>query len=93
MNFKLTQKAEAPTYQACNVSAIQGPGDGIQGRGGHGRGGQGRPDARAQGIVPQEEVDKVTTVEAWWYSPDEHAKFTPAKKQKYFQLKKARKIP
>ncbi len=28
----------------------------------------------------------MTTVEARYYSPDEYAKFTPAKKQKHFQL-------
>jgi hypothetical protein len=28
----------------------------------------------------------VTTVKAWYYSPEEYAKFTPAKKQKHFQL-------
>ncbi len=96
VNFKCTQKAEAPTYQARNVSAVQGCRGGRQGCGRCGRGRRGKPDARAQGIVPQEEVDKVTTVEAWWYSPEEYAKFTPAKKQTHFQLnqlKKAGKIP
>jgi hypothetical protein len=33
----------------------------------------------------------VTTVEACYYSPDEYAKFTPAKKQKHFQLMHAAK--
>ncbi len=28
----------------------------------------------------------MTTIEAHYYSPDEYAKFTPAKKQKHFQL-------
>ncbi len=36
--------------------------------------------------VSQEEIDKVTTIEARYYSPDEYAKFTPAEKQKHFQL-------
>jgi hypothetical protein len=40
---------------------------------------------------PQEEIDKVTTVEARYYSPDEYAKFTPAEKQKHFQLMRAAK--
>jgi hypothetical protein len=31
----------------------------------------------------------VTTVEAWYYSPEDYAKFTPAKKQKHFQLMRA----
>ncbi len=33
VNFKRLQKAEAPTYQACNASALQGCGGGRQGRG------------------------------------------------------------
>jgi hypothetical protein len=33
----------------------------------------------------------VTTVEACYYSPDEYANFTPAKKQKHFQLMRAAK--
>ncbi len=38
----------------------------------------------------------MTTVEAWWYSPEDYAKFTPAKKQKHYQLmqpKKADRTP
>jgi hypothetical protein len=31
------------------------------------------------------------TVEAWYYSPEDYAKFTPAKKQKHFQLMHAAK--
>jgi hypothetical protein len=86
VNFKCTQQAEAPTYQTCNVSAIQGHGGGRQGCGGRGRGRQGGPDACAKGIVPQEEVNKVTTVEARWYSLAEYVKFTPVEKQKHFQF-------
>ncbi len=33
----------------------------------------------------------MTTVEAHYYSADEYAKFTPAKKQKHFQLMRAAK--
>ncbi len=33
----------------------------------------------------------MTTVEACFYSPDEYAKFTPAKEQKHFQLMRAAK--
>jgi hypothetical protein len=33
----------------------------------------------------------VTTVEACYYSPDEYAKFTPAERQKHFQLMRAAK--
>jgi hypothetical protein len=86
VNCKRTQKAEAPTHQAHNFSAFQGCGDGRQGRGIRGRGGRGGSDARLNRIVPQEEVDKVTTVEAKWYPHSEYSKFTPAKKQKHYQL-------
>ncbi len=33
----------------------------------------------------------MTTVEACYYSPDEYARFTPAQKQKHFQLMRAAK--
>ena len=59
--------------------------------GGRGRGGQGGPGGRLSGGVPQEEVDKVSTIEARYYSPEDYAKFTPAKKQKHFQLMRATK--
>ncbi len=91
VNFKRSQKAEALAQQVRNVSALQGCGGGRQGHGGRGRGGRGGPGGRPNGGVPQVEVDKVTTVEAWYYSPDEYAKFTPAKKQKHFQLMPAAK--
>ncbi len=91
VNYKRSQKAETPTHQARNVSALQGRGGGRQGCGGRGRGGRGGLGGRLSGGVPQEEVDKVTTVEAWYYSPEDYAKFTPPKKQKHFQLMQAMK--
>jgi hypothetical protein len=91
VNYKCSQKAEAPTHQARNVSALQGCGGGRQGRGGRGRGGGGRPGSCLSGGIPQEEVDKRSTVEARYYSAEDHAKFTPAKKQKHFQLMRAAK--
>jgi hypothetical protein len=91
VNYKRSQKAEAPTHQACNVFALQGRGGGRQGRGGRGRGGRGGPGGRLSGCVPQEEVDKVSTIEAWYYSPEDYAKFTPAENQKHFQLMRAAK--
>jgi hypothetical protein len=33
----------------------------------------------------------VTTIKAWYYSPEDYAKFTPTKKQKHFQLMRATK--
>jgi hypothetical protein len=91
VNFKRSQKAEAPAMQVCNVSALQGRGGGRQGHGGYGRGGQGGSGGCLNGGVPQEKLDKVMTVEARYYPPDEYAKFTPAKKQKRFQLMRAAK--
>jgi hypothetical protein len=91
INFKRAQKPEAPAYQVRNVSAVQGRGGGRQGRGGRGRGGRGGSGGRPNGGIPQEEIDKVTTVEARYYTADEYAKFTPAEKQKLFQLMRAAK--
>jgi hypothetical protein len=47
VNFKCSPKAEAPTYQARNVFALQGCGGGRQGCEGRGGGGRGGPNARA----------------------------------------------
>ncbi len=33
----------------------------------------------------------MTTVEAWYYLPEDYAKFTPTKKQKHFRLMQAKK--
>jgi hypothetical protein len=92
VNFKRVQKPEAPAQQVRNVSALQGRGGGRQGRGGRGRGGRGGSGGHLNGGIPQEEINKVMTIEARYYSPDhEYAKFTPAKKQKHFQLMRAAK--
>ncbi len=80
VNFKRAQKPEAPAQQVRNVSALQGHRGGRQGREGRGRGGRGGSGGRLNGSIPQEEIDKVTTVEACYYLPGEYAKFTPAKK-------------
>ncbi len=91
VNYKHSQKAETPTHQACNVSALQGRGGGRQGHGGCRRSRRGGLGGCLSGGVPQEEVNKVTTVKAWYYSQEDYAKFTPAKKKKHFQLKRAMK--
>ncbi len=91
IDFKCSQKAEALAQQVCNVSALQGRGGGRQGHGGRGRGGRGGSGGCLNGGIPQEEIDKVTTVEAHYYSQDEYAKSTPAKKQKHYQLMRAAK--
>jgi hypothetical protein len=82
------QKAEAPIHQARNVSALQGHRGGRQGHEGCSRGGRGESDAHLKGIVPQQEVDKLTTVKAKWCPHSEYSKFTPAKKQSDHQLMK-----
>jgi hypothetical protein len=56
-------------------------------------GGCGGPNSRVLGLVPQEEVDKVTTVKNRYYPVSEYNKLTLAKKAKHFQLKNPRKIP
>jgi hypothetical protein len=66
VNYKRSQKAETPIHQASNVSALQGRGGGRQGHGECGRGGLGGHGGHLNGGVPQEEVDKVTTVKAWY---------------------------
>jgi hypothetical protein len=91
VNYKCSEKADTPTHQARNVSPLQGLGGGRQGHGGRGRGGQGGFSGHLNGGVPQMEGNRVTTVMAWYYSPEDHAKFTPAKKQKHFQLMRAMK--
>ena len=68
-------------------------GGGGQGRGGsgHGRGHGG--NSRASGLIPQEEIDKVTDVEAERYPTDVYNSFTPAQKAKHWQLMNPGKTP
>ena len=80
VNFKCSQKPEAPAHQAHNVSAVQGHGGGRQGRGGCSGGRGGGPNARALGLVPQDDFDKVTTVENKYYPMSVYNKSTIAKK-------------
>jgi hypothetical protein len=88
-SFKRTQKNDiAP--QGRTISALnQGRGGGGQGRGGTGRGrGRGRGGMpRSFGLVPQEEIDKVTGIENKIYPDEIYNTFTPAQKAKHWQLK------
>jgi hypothetical protein len=92
-NFKCTQKndiaPQGPTISALN----QGHGGGGQDRGGtgHGRGRGG--NLRSSGIVPQEEVHKVTELEAKIYPPKIYNTFTPAQKAKVWQLRNPCRTP
>ncbi len=85
-NFKRSQKNDiAP--QGRTISALnQGRGGGGRGRGGTGRGRGRGGNSRSSGIVPQEEVDKVTGIEAKRYPTEIYNTFTPAMKAKHWTL-------
>ncbi len=93
VNFKHLQKAEAPTYQARNVSVLQGCGGGRQGHGGCGSGRPGGPNSHAQGLVPQDEINRQTHIVNKHYSTSEYNKFTLAKKARLWQLKNPGRTP
>ena len=85
-NFKRLQKNDI-VPQGHTISALtQGCGGGGQGCGsfGHGRGRGG--NLRSSRLVPQEEVKKVTDVEAKRYPTNVYSTFTPAQKAKHWQL-------
>ena len=46
----------------------------------------GSPDARKAGLPTQAKVNKQTHIEARCYPREEYKKFTPAKKQRHWQL-------
>ena len=105
VNFKRTQKNDIPS-QGCNVPAItqgrgSGSGSGRQGRGGSSRGrgsgcgggGRGGPNSRVQGLVPKEEIDKVTNIENKRYPLEIYNNFTPAQKATHWQLCNPEKTP
>jgi hypothetical protein len=76
------------------ISALnQGRGGGGRGRGGTGRGRGRGGNPRSFGIVPQEEIHKVTGIENKIYPPEIYATFTPAQKAKHWQLKKPGQTP
>jgi hypothetical protein len=85
-NFKRTQKNDiAP--QGRTISTLnQGRGGGGRGRGGTGRGRGRGGNSRSSGIVPQEEVDKVTGIKAKRYPTAIYNTFTHAIKAKHWQL-------
>jgi hypothetical protein len=85
-NFKRAQKNDI-VPQGRTISALtQGRGGGGRGRGGSGRGHGRGGNSSASGLVPQEEIDKVTDVEAKRYRPKIYNNFTPAQKAKHWQL-------
>jgi hypothetical protein len=86
---KRSQKSDSVASQGRQLSAVTGGRGGGRGGGGAGRGGRGRgdPDARRKGLVPQAEIDKITTVENRHYPKEEYDRFTPAEKAKHWQLR------
>ena len=93
INFKRAQKNDI-VPQGHTISALtQGRGGGGQGRGGSGRGRGRGGNSRASGLVPQEEIDKVTDVKAKRYPPEIYNNFTPAQKAKHWQLLNPGKTP
>ena len=92
-NIKCSQKNDI-VPQVCTVLALtQRCGGGGQGRGGSGRGRGCGGNFRSSGLVPQEEVDKLTDVEAKRYPTDVYNSFTPAQKAKHWQLMNPSKTP
>jgi hypothetical protein len=85
-NFKRSQKNDiAP--QGRTISILnQGRGGGGRGCGRSGRGRGRGGNSRSSGIVPQEEVNKVTDIEAKRYPDEIYLTFTPAQKAKHWQL-------
>jgi hypothetical protein len=92
-NFKHTQKNDI-VPQSRTISALnQGCGGGGRGCGGSGRGRGCGDNSRASGLVPQEEIGKVTGIEAKHYPTDVYNSFTTAQKSKHWQLMNSGKIP
>ncbi len=92
-NFKRAQKNDIVPQGRTILALNQGRGGGGRGRGrssrGCGRGG----NWRASRLVPQEEINKVTNVEAKRYLPEAYNSFTPAQKAKHWQLMNPGKTP
>jgi hypothetical protein len=97
VNFKCLQKNDI-VPQARTVSALnQGCGGGgqVRSRSGHGRGSGGGcgDNSRAHGLVPQEEIDKVTNIENKQCPTKIYNTFTSAQKAKHWQLCNPGKTP
>ena len=92
-NFKRSQKNDT-VPQGHTISALtQRRGGGGRGHGGFGCGRGRGGNLRSSGLVPQEEVNKVTNVEAKHYPPDIYNNFTPVQKAKHWQLMNPGKTP
>ncbi len=89
---RLTQASKpAATSRVSAVTGHSGGRTPNPGRSGGGRSNgrerkNGSPDARKAGLLTQAEVNKQTHIEARRYSREEYKKFTPAEKQRLWQL-------
>jgi hypothetical protein len=92
-NFKRSQKNDIVPQGRTISTLTQGRGGGGQGCGGSGSGRGHGGNLRASGLVPQEEIDKVTNVEAKRYPTDVYKSFTPGQKAKHWQLMNPGKTP
>jgi hypothetical protein len=92
-NFKRSQKNDI-VPQGRTISALtQGRGGDGQCLGGTGRGRGCGGNSCASMLIPQEEVNMVTDVEAKFYPTDVYNSFTPAQKAKHWQLMNPGKTP
>jgi hypothetical protein len=91
-NVKRLQKNDIIPQGRTILVLNQGCGSGGRGRGKSGRGCGRGGNSRASGLVPQEEINKVTDVKAKSYPTDVYNSFTPAQKAKHWQLMHPGKI-
>ncbi len=93
LEIRRLQQASKPAATS-RVSAVTGRGGGRTPNPGRGGGGRtngrerksGSHDAQKAGLPTQAEVNKQTHIEAQRYSKEEYKKFTPAEKQRHWQL-------
>jgi hypothetical protein len=93
LEIRRMQQASKPAATS-RISAVTGRGGGRTPNPGRGGGGRtngcehknGSPDARKAGLPTQAEVNKQTHIEARRNSKEEYKKFTPAEKQRHWQL-------
>jgi hypothetical protein len=85
---KRGQKSEAVVHHGRQLSTITGCGGGRGGGGaGHSGPGRGSPNTRQKGLVSQDDIDKITTIEDKHYPDKVYTKFSAAEKAKYWQLR------
>ena len=92
-NFKRAQKNDIVPQSRTILALSQGSGGGGRGCGGSVRGRGRGGNLHASGLVPQEEINKVTDVDTKRNPTDVYNSFTPAQKAKHWQPMHPGKIP